>query len=163
MARTASPGDSVLYVVSSGVRVPAIVTATVGATGTANLALQSPNSPWNASVEASAQNTDGTTVGTWNFAPLSGVKLGTGTATAGTTGTISAATGQFILSSGQTTYTLTNTTITTTSIVFVVKQTAEGSSRTILSAVPTSNTLTVVMSGTVGADTTFGFLVVNPS
>lgn len=163
MARTALPGDQVLYVKAAGVRVPATVLATVGAAGTANLSLQDPGSPWDATVLSSAQNTNGTTVGTWDFAPLSGLKLDVGTAVAGTTGTISKSSGQFILSSGQSVYTLTNTFVTTTSIVFVVKQTAEGSSRTILSVVPTANTVTVTMSGTVGANTTFGFVVVNPS
>lgn len=162
MARTALPGDQILFV-QNGRRIPGTVIATVGAAGTANLYLQSPDSPWNATILAAAQNTNGTTEGTWDFAPLSGVKLDVGTATVGTTGTISKSSGQFILSSGQSVYTLTNTLVTTTSIVFVVKQTAEGSSRTILSVVPTANTVTVTMSGTVGANTTFGFLVVNPS
>ncbi len=161
MARVASPGDQVLYVSANG-RVPAtVINSLAGAL--CDLAVQSPGSPWNATVSGSVQNTDGTTAGTWDFAANSGLKLDSGTATAGTTGTISKASGQFILSSGQTTYTLTNTLIATTSIVLVVKQTAEGSSRNILSAVPTANTLTVTMSGTVGANTTFGFLVVNPA
>lgn len=163
MARTALPGDSVLYVNDYGQRVPATVIATVGAAGTANLSVQDPRSPWNQVVLSSPQDTDGTDVGSWDFAPLSGVKLDSGTVTAGTTGTISKSSGQFILSSGQSTYTLTNTLVTTTSIVHVVKQTAEASSRTILSVVPTANTVTVTMSGTVGSDTTFGFVVVNPS
>lgn len=164
MARTPNPGDQVLFVSSTGQLVPAtVIVVKAGSTATVDLALQSPGSPWNATVENSVQNTDGTTAATWNYAPFSGLKLDSGTATAGTTGTISKSSGQFILSSGQTVYTLTNTLVTTTSIVRVVKQTAEGSSRNILSVVPTANTVTVTMSGTVGADTTFGFYVVNPS
>lgn len=162
MARIASVGDETLYVNDQGYTVPAFVLA-VYPTAHVDLCVQDPRSPANTTVLNAVQNTNGTTVGTWDFAAWSGVKLATGTATAGTTGTISKSSGQFILSSGQTAYTLTNTLVTTTSIVLVVKQTAEASSRNILSVVPTANTVTMTMSGTVGSNTTFGFVVINPS
>lgn len=162
MARTANVGDKVLLVTDIG-QVPAVVTVVKATAGTVDLAVQDPRSPARIAVQNSLQNTDGSTASTWDFAASSGVKLTAGTAVAGTTGTISAPSGQFILSSGSSAYTLTNTFVGTASIVRVVKQTAEGSNRTILSVVPTANTVTVTLSGTVGADTTLGFYVVNPA
>ena len=81
---------------------------------------------------------------------------------AGASGTASSYFGTFTIASGQAVFTLTNTKVGTTSLCFVSPLSNGATGAYIQKAVPTSNTLTVTFSTTVGADTKCAFMVVNP-
>jgi hypothetical protein len=168
MARTRSLGDRVLVVDPSlNRRLPATVSALTGVDSTGAPAATActvnvfdPRSNPNRAVAGVTQNTDGTTAGTWDFAAESGLKLSSGTAVAGASGTINAPSGKFILASGGSAYTLTNSFISATSIVDVTVETA-GTTAIVRTVVPASGSCVVTLSGAVGADTTISFNVVN--
>ncbi len=169
MARLRVLGDRVLRVAEGlKVRVPGVVTATTGvdslgapsSTG-ATVNVYDPRSPADKARPGTIQNTDGATAGTWNFTALSGLKLDTAaTVAAGIAGTVDKPAGKVILQSGSAAYTLTNSWISTTSIVLVRVMTS-GDTVNLLSVVPGDGSCVITLSGTVGADTTLGFLVVN--
>jgi hypothetical protein len=161
VARTANPGDQVLYVYQ-GRRVPATVLNTTGATGYADLSMQHPGSPWFATVLASVQNTDGTTEGTWDFAPLSGLKLDyAADAVAGDAATINKPSGRFVKDTSGTSFTLTNSFISATSQVRVVKETVEANNATVLTVVPASGSCVITLAAAPAANCTYSFYVVN--
>lgn len=157
MARAAVVGDSVLYCNNLGYSTPAIVTSVNGTV--VDLHVVDPRQPLQPEIFGVAQDSVSppTAVGKWNFNTNQTANV----SVAGTTGTANGMRGTFVLASGQSAYTLTNSNVSTTSLAFCTKMTAEASSRTILSVVPTANTLTVTLSGTVGSDTTIAYQLLN--